>query len=100
MAMSPLAEQNLAKLFATAELVENLEPRHLMTGDGVSVALIDTSLPDYNALSSAISAGSKVITYDGRTETSSRVLGKLAAWAAATQTKIESLSIVSHGSAG
>jgi len=101
MGISPLAEQNLAKLFATAELVENLEPRHLMSsGDGASVALIDSSLPDFNALSAAVSSGSKVITYDGRKETASRVIAKLTAWAAATNTKIESLSILSHGSQG
>src|SRR5687768_11979200 len=96
------AEKIDATVFATKELVENLEPRRMMSAahEGVSVALIDSSLPDFNALSAAVSENSKVITYDSRRDTAARVLGKLAAWAAATQTKIESLSILSHGSQG
>src|SRR5436190_18141340 len=82
------------------ELVEQLEPRCMMSASGSDVALIDSSLPNFNALASAVSDRSKVITYDGRRESAARVLGKLAAWAAATNTQISSLSILSHGSAG
>src|SRR5438874_87598 len=85
------------------ELVESLESRRMLSASATSsadVALIDSSLPNFNRLSAAVSERSKVIAYDGRHDTAARVLGKLAAWAAATKTKIGSLSILSHGAAG
>ncbi|HYO09542.1 MAG TPA: tandem-95 repeat protein, partial [Tepidisphaeraceae bacterium] len=87
------------------QLVEHLESRRMMSAapaaaEGSDVALIDSSLPNFNQLSAAVAGRSEVIAYDGRRDTAERVLGKIVAWAAATRTKINSLSILSHGSAG
>ena len=91
-----------AKRRLRADLIEDLESRQMMstTAHTADVALIDSTLPDYNLLRSAISANSKVIAYDGKHDSAAQVLGKLAAWAAAAKTKIQSLSIVSHGASG
>src|SRR5206468_3386194 len=79
------------------ELVETLEARRMLSAD---VALIDTSLPNFSALSAAVSDRTRVITFDGKSESAQKVLGKLIAWAAATRQQLHSVSILSHGSAG
>ncbi len=80
-------------------LLELLESRQLMSaGGGVDVALVDSTLPQYRQLVPAIHG--KVIEFDGKNDSAAKVLGKLATWASATGTKINSISILSHGSEG
>jgi hypothetical protein len=81
------------------DLLETLESRRMLS-TFADVALIDTSLPNFNQLSQAVSERSRVILYDGKNEPASKVLGKLVAWAAATKQQIHSVSILSHGAAG
>ena len=81
------------------DLVEELESRRLMSASG-DVALIDTSLPEFQDLSAAVTERDNVILYDGRSESAAKVLGKLAKWAAATNQQIHNVSILSHGKAG
>ncbi|MEA2708401.1 MAG: hypothetical protein QOF78_1002 [Phycisphaerales bacterium] len=64
------------------------------------LALIDTSLPDYQNLSAAVVDRDNVILYDGRRESANQVLNKLMKWSAATKQQIHSVSILSHGAAG
>jgi hypothetical protein len=86
------------------QFLEHLETRQLLSaGAGVDVALIDNTLPNFQALLAAANAGgnrSKVVAYYGRSDSAAKVLGKLVAWAGATGNKIRSLSILSHGSGG
>jgi len=64
------------------------------------VALIDTSLPDYQHLAAAVADQENVILYDGRRDSAAKVLDKLVRWAAATKQQIHTVSILSHGAAG
>src|SRR5688500_929934 len=84
----------------TRHLLELLESRKLMSAGsgGVDVALVDNTLPDYQALGAA--AQGKGITSDGRNDSAAKVLGKLVTWAGATGNKIRSISILSHGAEG
>src|SRR5262245_8541782 len=86
----------------TRHLLELLESRQLMSAGGgeagVDVALIDSTLPDHQALGAA--AQGKVITFDGRRDSAARVLGRLVTWAGTTGNTIRSISILSHGAEG
>ena len=53
-------------------MFEELESRRLMNAGGVDVALVDNTLPNYQALIAA--AQGKVISYDGLHDSPARVL--------------------------
>src|SRR5262245_28488129 len=61
-------------------VLETLEQRQLLSAGGTDVALIDSTLPDFRALRAAVPAQSKVITYNGRSDSAVKVMRKLAAW--------------------
>src|ERR1051325_11373110 len=77
---------------------EALEARYLFAAAAIDVALIDSSLPDFSALSSSVSDHTKLIAYDGRRDSANKVIGKVAAWAASSGNTIKSIAILSHGS--
>ncbi|MHB1036487.1 MAG: DUF4347 domain-containing protein [Pirellulales bacterium] len=64
------------------------------------VALIDTHLPDSGVLVQAVKSGSQLFLYDSSHDSAHDVLARVAGWAEATGSKIESLSILSHGVGG
>src|SRR5690348_6913591 len=95
-----LLKNSIKKARPTHGWFEELEARYFFSAASVDVALIDTSLPNYSALSSAISDQTRLIAFNGKTDSANKVLGKLAAWAATSGNTIRSVAILSHGSSG
>ena len=85
--------------YRTGFRLEPLERRRLLSS-GWDIALIDKTLPAQSILERAMSAGGRVILYDGQRETPHDVLSRAVGWAEANGCKIRSLSLLSHGSAG
>src|SRR5688500_11959588 len=85
-------------------LFETLESRLTFSAGPLSagwdVVLIDSTLPDQAALTRALVPGGHVILYDGRNESASQVLERVADWAEQTGSRVRSLSLLSHASAG
>jgi fibronectin-binding autotransporter adhesin len=84
-------------------LAEALESRALFSAAQplpYDIALIDSTLPDAQLLIDAALGNTRVIAYDGATESAREVLGRVVASAAAGGRQIASLSIFSHGLAG
>jgi VCBS repeat-containing protein len=65
-----------------------------------NVVLVDMNLADSLSLAYAAGAGTQVFGYDSRAQSANQVLSALVTWASETGTRIESLAIFSHGSAG
>src|SRR3954471_17756312 len=79
---------------------EPLERRVLLSS-GWDVALIDKTLPAENILERAITEpGGRVILYDGDHESAHAVISRVADWAEQSGCKIQSISLLSHASAG
>jgi hypothetical protein len=82
-----------------AEFLEDLESRRMMSATDVARDR-HVAAEFQRAQPLPFPSRPASITYDGRTESANRVLGKLIAWAASTKQQIHSVSILSHGSAG
>ena len=87
--------------------VEQLEQRHALDATaidwnrpGVDVVLIDRQLQDSAALSRSIDESAQRFLYDSRFDLAHDILDRVSRWATQTGSKIDSLSIFSHGSAG
>ena len=84
--------------------LELLEGRRLCAADGDvtswDVALIDRTLPDHAAIVRAIQPGGKVFLFDGQSESAEQILTRVATWAESTGSRLRSISLMSHGSAG
>src|SRR5688572_19388527 len=81
--------------------LEPLERREVFSSSpGWDVVLIDSTLPDRAALVRALEPGGRVILFDGREDSAGDVLARAAGWAQEAGTKIRSLSVLSHASAG
>ena len=81
-------------------MVEPLEPRLLMAGQGWDVVLIDRTLPHSDLLVRAVLGGARVITYDGRRDSADAVLDRVVSLADSSGWRIGSLSILAHGRPG
>lgn len=81
-------------------LVEPLEPRLLLAGQGWDVVLIDRTLPHSDLLVRAVLSGARVITYDGRRDSADAVLGRVVSLSDQSGWRIDSLSILAHGRPG
>src|SRR3954471_2900480 len=79
--------------------LEWLEQRKLLSS-GWNVALIDKTLPSRNILERAMTAGGRVILYDSQHESPQQVLSRAIDWADSSGCRIQSLSLLSHASAG
>ena len=64
---------------------------------GAGVVLIDAHLEDSGILAQAVEPGAQLFMYDSSRESAHDVLASVANWAETTGSKIESLSILSHG---
>lgn len=81
-------------------MVEPLEPRVLMAGQGWDVVLIDRTLPHSDLLMRAVLAGARVMTYDGHRDSADTVIDRVVSLADSSGWRIESLSILAHGRPG
>lgn len=81
-------------------MVEPLEPRVLMAGQGWDVVLIDRTLPHSQLLMRAVLAGARVMTYDGRHDSADAVIERVVSLADSSGWQIGSLSILAHGRPG
>ncbi len=79
---------------------EPLEQRRLLSSGGWDIALIDKTLPAEHVLERAMVGGGRVILYDGRRESPHEVLSRVLEWADDSGCKIQSVSLLSHASAG
>lgn len=80
-------------------ILERLEPRTVMSADW-NVVLIDSTLPDVQALARAFAGERHVMLYDGNHENATQVLQRVTQAASSAGRRIGSLSILSHGTPG
>ena len=73
------------------------EPHELAEAE---IVLIDSRLEESEALAAAAKPVAIVITFDSELETADNILSRIGDWAASSQQRISSLSIVSHGADG
>jgi plastocyanin len=70
------------------------------SGGTQNVVLLDSNLEDSGELSQAILPGTKTFLYDSTKESAAAVLSQVVQWAQASDVRIGSLSILSHGHTG
>ena len=70
------------------------------TSQGVNVVLIDAHLQDSGILIQAVKPGAQIFLYDSSHDSVHDVLFSVANWSEASGSKIDSLSILSHGIGG
>ena len=91
-----------ARTFAapqTGIYFEALEPRMLLSG-GVDAVIIDNQLENSEQLFQSAVEAEYVVVYDGSNTSAKDVIQDLTQAAASSQQKIDSISILSHGSSG
>ncbi len=70
------------------------------TPASLNIVLVDTTLDDYEQLIDAAADDATVIRYDGDSESMTDVLARVEGLSESSDTKIGSLSILSHGTGG
>ncbi|NNK02578.1 MAG: DUF4347 domain-containing protein, partial [Desulfatitalea sp.] len=66
----------------------------------LNIALVDTTLSDYENIADAIDEDVTILYFNGETESATQVLEQAVGYASDSQMPIDSLSIMSHGKTG
>ncbi|CAH0990535.1 hypothetical protein SIN8267_00627 [Sinobacterium norvegicum] len=74
--------------------------QRLLYSATIDVVVIDSGLTDYQLLEQAAAEADYLLAYDGQQQSLDSIVEQLRQWTADTEQKIDTLSIVSHGSNG